>query len=149
MKINTTVIVMDPFEKIKPNVEFTIVWMFVSPKNVIICSKSWVRIECVIFYSVRLCHIYRWVSVSLLQFFKINTYACTWVLFVLSTTPMTWHALSCIKSECVVKSYNVLSRFMLTHMHFTMYCQLKQRFIIHAYFIWVAPINFFLNARIK
>ena len=99
------------------------------------------------FLQESLCHIYRWVLISLLQFLKINTYARTWFLFVLSTTPMTWHALSCSKSECVVKSYNVLSHFMLTHMHFTMYCQLRQRFMIHAYFILVVPINFFLHVR--
>ena len=104
--------------------------------------------ESVWFFTVFGCVIiYRWVSVSLLQFFKkIETRADDFCLCcqLQQCCDMLYHA-----SECVVKSYNVLSHFMLIRMHFTMCCQLRQRFIIHAYFILVAPINFFLNARIK
>jgi len=97
---------MDPFGKIKPNIEFTIVWLLVSPKNTILCSKNWVKRECVIFYNVRVCHIYRWVSVSLLQFLK-KKYKCVQMVYV-----------------CVVNYSNVMTCFMLHHIR--MCCQLLQ-----------------------
>ena len=104
--------IIDLFGKMKPNLELTIVWLLVSPKNVILCvtigrvCESKFMCDLLAFI---VSHIYSWFSPTDWFTFlkKIDMHEhVSCLCFLLNQCDVKLYR----ASECVVKSVNVVSR---------------------------------------